>query len=261
MLVSFLNDRAHILDMSVKPTTLALAAGFALVVAALVYRGASPEEIAAVDVGPAAAPGQQVAGASGSGRTTRPPSERDGAVMVDDAMGGRLDAARLFELGFAGGLVIDEDTRSAIEAVLNSLPADPTDADLKRLEETLRAGLPREEAERAMKLFTDYRAYTHDIVAQMQPQGIPGNMQELNAFFDQMESLKRRHFDEPTAKALFGEHDAYARITMEASIVEMDASLTPEQKKARIDALRQKLPPEQRQRIPVAGEGASQASS
>lgn len=261
MLAAFLNDRAHLLDMSVKPATLALAAGAVLVIAALAYRGSSPEGGSAVDGGAPGASSQQAVEASASGRTTRPPSERSGAVMVEDAMGGRLDAARLFELGFAGGLVIDEDTRSAIEAVLNSLPQDPSDEDLKRLENTLRAGLPREEAERAMKLFTDYRAYNHDIVAQMQPQGIPGNLQELNAFFDQMESLKRRHFDEATAKALFGEHDAWARITMEASIVEMDASLTPEQKKARIDALRQKLPPDQRQRIPVGGEGASQASS
>jgi hypothetical protein len=253
MLGSFLNDRALTLDMpKLNPLPLALVAGVALLAGAIAYRSASPESDDVTATATAAGAGSGSAAAQPGARSgvAHLPSERPDALMISDASGARIDAARLFELGFAGGLVIDQDTRSAIEAVLNTMPPEPSDEDLKRLERTLRNGLPREDAERAMKLFTDYRAYTQDIAQQMQPQGIPRNVQEMNTFFDQMQSLQRRHFGEATATALFGPHDQYARIEMEAGFVEQDPNLSPEQKKNQIDALRARLPPDQRQRIP-----------
>lgn len=250
-----------------KPFPIALTVGAVLVVAAIVYANWTPGPEAP------AAPAAGVAGTSpgaGGGRVAGGPgaqgADASATVTVSDAVLGNLDASRLFELGFAGGLVIDRDTRSAIEAVLNSMPENPTDQDLQRLERTLRQGLPREDAEKAIKLFTDYRAYTRDVTTQMQPQGIPRNLQEANAFFDQMESIRRRHFDEPTASALFGPYDAYARATMTASFIVQDESLTLEQKKERLDAIRAQLPPDQRSLIPqpdgtVAAQPTSQPAS
>ncbi|WOB09341.1 lipase secretion chaperone [Piscinibacter gummiphilus] len=179
------------------------------------------------------------------------------SVMVADASGATLDAARLFELGFAGGLVIDRDTRAVIEAVLNSMPEHPSAADLQRLERTLREGLPREDAERALKLFGSYRDYTADVRQQMEPLGVPRNLQEMNAFFDQMEAIKHRHFDTATAQALFGAADMHARVSMEAMFVDQDPSLTLEQKKQRLDELRARLPPEQQSLIPQPSQPAS----
>jgi lipase chaperone LimK len=185
------------------------------------------------------------------------------AVTVSDAMGTTMDASRLFELGFAGGLVIDKDTRASIEALLNSLPEDLSEADLARLERTLREGLPKEDAEKAFKLIRDYRSYTQDIRDEMQPKGIPGNMQEAKAFFDQMDAVKRRHFDAATANALFGQADTYARLSMEAMFVQQDNGLTAAQKKAQLDALRAQLPADQKSLIPelVPEPSASQPAS
>ncbi|MBC7991643.1 MAG: hypothetical protein H7Z15_00170, partial [Rhizobacter sp.] len=184
-------------------------------------------------------------------------------VTVSDAMGATMDASRLFELGFAGGLVIDKDTRASVEALLNSMPEDLSETDLARLERTLREGLPKEDAEKAYKLITDYRSYTKDIRDEMQPKGIPGNMQEARTFFDQMEAVKRRHFDEATANALFGQADFYARLSMEAMFVQQDTTLTDEQKKAQLDALRAQLPADQKSLIPQDGPppAASQPAS
>lgn len=243
-----------------KASSIALVAGVALVAGAIGYQFLSPEPVGspagvgAPSTAPGAMPGQPAAG-SGAGAAQSP-----SAVTVVDALGGKLDAARLFELGFAGGLVIDRDTRAAIEAVLNSMPDEPTEQDLARLERTLREGLPKDDADKAIKLFTDYRAFTTAVQDEIQPMGIPNNMQEANVFFDRMDALKRRHFDDATASALFGQHDANARITMEAMFVEQDNSLTPEQKKERLDALRAKLPPDQQSLIPQPG-GASQPAS
>lgn len=244
-----------------KPLAFALVAAASLLVASIAYRSLSSEP-ATLDAASASSSGAHRVNGSASfdanGATTR----ADAAFAIRDASGLTLDAARLFELGFAGGLVIDKDTRAVIEAVLNSMPERPSEQDLQRLERTLREGLPREDAEKAMQLFSSYRDYTADVRQQMEPAGIPRNLQEMNAFFDQVESLKRRHFDEATSNALFGHHDAHARVTMEAMFVEQDSSLTLERKKERLDALRAKLPADQQSLIPQpASAGASQVSS
>lgn len=245
---------------TLKPSLLALAGGLVLVAAAIGYQFWSPAPAGL----PAGATGSSAVSGALPGQPTAaggvPSASSTGAVTVVDALGGKLDAARLFELGFGGGLLIDRDTRAVIEAVLNSMPDEPTEQDLARLERTLREGLPKDDADKAIKLFTDYRTYTTAVQEEMQPLGIPGNLQEANVFFDRMDALKRRHFDDATAQALFGQHDTHARITMEAMFVEQDGSLTPEQRKERLDALRARLPPEQRSLIPAPG-GASQPAS
>ncbi len=240
-----------------KPLPVFLVLAVAFVAVAVGYRVWTPEPL---DVAPLAATAPHAGGA-----LRGPANEPTGAsaaaasssVMVADASGANLDAARLFELGFAGGLVIDRDTRAVIEAVLNSMPEQPSADDLQRLERTLREGLPREDAERALKLFGSYRDYTADVRRQMEPLGVPRNLQEMNAFFDQMEAIKQRHFDAATAQALFGPADMHARVSMEAMFVDQDPSLTLEQKKQRLDELRAKLPPDQRSLIPEPSQPAS----
>lgn len=242
---------------SFKPLPVSLVLAATLVVVAVGYRAWTPD---APDV---ATSGGASAGAAGTPRgpsgaqTGSAATGSPSAVLVADASGATLDAARLFELGFAGGLVIDRDTRAVIEAVLNSMPEQPSAEDLQRLERTLREGLPREDAEKALKLFGSYRSYTADIRQQMEPLGVPRNLQEMNTFFDQMESIKRRHFDDTTAQALFGAADMHARVSMEAMFVDQDPSLSLEQKKARLDELRAKLPPEQQSLIPQPSQPAS----
>jgi lipase chaperone LimK len=161
-----------------------------------------------------------------------------------------MDASRLFELGFAGGLVIDKDTRASIDALLKAMPENLSEADLARLERTLREGLPSDDAEKAFKLVRDYRAYAQDLRDEKPPEGIPTNLQEARFFFDQMEALKRKHFDAATANALFGQADTAARLAMEAKFVQQDDELTAEQKKGQLDALRAQLPADQRALIP-----------
>ena len=213
----------------------------------------SSAEVTAANAHTAAAGGARPASGAGAAAPW--------AVTVSDAMGLTLDASRLFQLGFAGGLVIDADTRASIEAVINSMPDPPSADDLARLERTLREGLPREDAEKALKLMTDYRHYTEDVRNEMQPKGIPNSMEEARAFFDQMDAVKRRHFDDATANALFGQADNHARLTMEAMFVQQDTGLSPEQKKARLDALRAQLPADQKSLIPAAEPAASQPAS
>ncbi|HET7794663.1 MAG TPA: lipase secretion chaperone [Rhizobacter sp.] len=222
------------------------------------WRSEADDAAAAVGPAPAASPAL-VAGPSTSSTATG--GAADGAVTISDAMGLTMDAARLFQLGFGGGLVVDADTRASIEALVNALPPEPSAQDLERLERTLRAGLPKEEAEKAYKLVNGYRSYTREVQREMMPLGIPQTREQAAAFFDQMDSVKRRHFDGATAQALFGDDDRYARLSMEASFVQMDGALSPDQKRQAIEALRAQLPADKREMIPPFDAAASQPSS
>ena len=141
------------------------------------------------------------------------------------------------------------------------MPENPSTDDLARLEHALRAGLPKEAAEKAFKIFTDYRAYRQDVQREMLPKGIPTSLQEAHQFFDQMEAFKRSHLDAATSEALFDKHDEYARLTMEAMFVQQDAGLTPAQKTQQLDALRAKLPADQQSLIPREVEPAQTPAS
>ena len=174
----------------------------------------------------------------------RPAAARQSAPgrALADLGGTTLDAARLFELGFAGGLVIDPQTRTALEILMADMGDPPTPQDLQRIEDALRKGLPAREAEQAIRLVRDYRAYVNEMEQQIAPRGIPATVQEMNALFDDMAAVRQRHFDAGTADALFGAHEVYARYAMEASLIEQDESLSGPARQEQLDRLREQLP-------------------
>lgn len=195
-------------------------------------------------------PGSSLAAAATPASTpvARPTGPRR---ALADLGGAPLDAARLFELGFAGGLVIDPQTRTALEILMADMGEPPTPQDLQRIEDALRKGLPPREAEQAIRLVHDYRAYVDEMEQQIAPRGIPGNVQEMNALFDDMAAVRQRHFDTSTADALFGAHEAYARYAMEASFIEQDESLSGPARQEQLDRLREQLPEAAKALLPV----------
>jgi lipase chaperone LimK len=202
----------------------------------------------------AAAPVPARGAASGAAQPAAAPQAGPGSagpgVSLADLGSTRLDAARLFELGFAGGLVIDQDTRVALEILMADMADPPTAQDMQRIEDALRQGLPAREAAQAVGLLRSYRSYVGDIEQQISPRGIPANVQEMNALFNDMAAVRLRHFDPATADALFGAHEAYARYSMEASFIEQDPSLDGPARQERLDRLREQLPPEVKALVP-----------
>ena len=176
-----------------------------------------------------------------------------------DLMGLTVDAARLFEIGYAGGLSIDGRTRETLEILLSNLPQEPSAEDLERLEWTLRDGLPAADAQKAIALFHGYRAYLKDMRSEYLRLGIPTNRDEAQAFFAQMEAVQRRHFGADTAEAVFGDELRHGRLVMEASFVAQDDSLSPPERQERLRALRAQLPPELQDSIPEEAAAAASA--
>ncbi len=176
-----------------------------------------------------------------------------------DPMSPKFDASRLFEIGYAGGLKIDSETQRKLDEVLASMGDDPTEADMAKLERTLREGLPREDAEKALKLVKGYRGYVGEVKKDFEAHGVPMDRTSVDAMFQRMEANQRQHFDNDTAQALFGQQLKEGRIVMEAALVEQDRNLSWEEKKERLDALRKQLPPEKANSIvePAKPEGTA----
>lgn len=155
------------------------------------------------------------------------------------------EAVRRFELGFGGGVVVNEDTRRTVEMALSALSDPPTEQELRQLQATLAASLTADDVRRAMALTRGYAAYTAEMRQEVPVGPAPTTLAEFDALAARIEGIRRRHFDADTAYALFGPHDGYARIVLQASLVETDPRLSGEEKLAQLAALRELLPKEQ----------------
>lgn len=168
------------------------------------------------------------------------------------------DPARVFDLGYAGGLVIDPGTITALDRLHTLLGENPTPDDIAKLENKLREGLPREEAEKAINLFRGYRTYNTAMREEVMQMGIPQTRAEADALIARMEAVQRRSFDQPAVDAMFGEQNKLSRTVLDAALIQMDPNLTHAQKREQLDALRATVPEAQRNSIPeMPAEAAS----
>jgi hypothetical protein len=195
---------------------------------------------------PPQAPTQSLGTAPSAQLSTSKPSAAAsaGEEIID------IDPARYFDIGYSGGLVVDESLRAKLDAVVTSLPENPTPADLAKLEFQLRQGLPKEDAEKAIKLVHAYRSYSKDMRAEMMRGNIPQTQEQAQELVATMVAIQRRNFDEATVQTMFGQQNALSRVTLQASIVTQDPALSYADKKARLDALRAQLPADRRELIP-----------
>ncbi len=180
------------------------------------------------------------------GSAPRQAASADNSKVVEiDLMGNKLDASRLFDLGFAGGLNIDQETRSTLDTLLMNMSDTPAAQEIEKLEWTLRNGLPKDDAEKAIKMFHGYRAYLGDMKGELQQMGIPDTPAAVGAYFDQLAVLQRRHFDDATATALFAQENQNARLVMQAALINQNEALSESDKKEQLDQLRAQLPQDQ----------------
>lgn len=179
------------------------------------------------------------------------------ALVEVDVLGSRMDVSRLFQLGFGGGLNVDADTRATLDTLLIQMSDPPTQQESEKLEYTLRQGLPKEEAEKALKMLQGYRSYQADLRNEGPQLGIPETAQSVDDYFAKVSLIQRRHFDEATASALFSQDIRNARAVMMAAVIDQNPNLSAAQKKEQIDALRADLPPDQRGIVPEPSAGAA----
>ena len=182
-----------------------------------------------------------VEGAATQTAGAAPPSAKPRAVTHNDAFD---QAARLLELGVAGDLSVDANTRGALDVLLASLGNPPTAAELQGLEDALRRAMPGEAATQAIALVRSYASYTSAAAADSAAQQAPTTLDELKALLDKTIALRRKHFDANMAQALFGAEEALSGHALAVQAIEADPQLSYAEKSARIKTLRDQLPPE-----------------
>ena len=191
----------------------------------------SPESEPTTTAGPASD--------DGAARFDTPPAPLAGQDHRSDPL---AQAVQLFHIGYAGGLQLDEETRAALDTLVNSLPEVPTAADLAQVEKALRLSLPHEDAERALTLVHGYIGYRADVSGLLAAAPPPANADELHQLFAQVDAIQRRHFTPDAEQALFGPGAREGRALLEIMTVQQDATLTDAQKQERINALRKDMP-------------------
>lgn len=160
------------------------------------------------------------------------------------------DPARVFDLGFSGGLVVDGSTVTALDRLQSLLGENPTPEDIARLEHQLRQGLPREDADKAIKLFHGYRGYTREMTTEVMAMGVPQTREAAGALLARIDAVQHRHFDAGAADAMFADQNRLSKAVLDAALVQMDTSLSNPQKQERLDAIKRTLPESQQHAIP-----------
>jgi hypothetical protein len=228
------------------PVTAVAIALLVIVVAAGAWytmRGTDPDSPARVlaSAPPSAAP------VAGSGQAPTARAALPGAP-VEPAPAD--DPARVFDLGFSGGLVIDASTVTALDRLQSLLGENPTPEDVARLENQLRQGLPREDADKAIRLLQGYRSYNQSMRTEVMEMGVPQTREAADALLTRIEAVQRRNFDPASADAMFADQNRLSKAVLDASLVQMDTSLTNAQKQQQLDAIKRTLPEAQQHAIP-----------
>lgn len=228
------------------PVTAMLIAAVVIVTAFVAWLATSGPDGPEFPIGDPPAPGvRPAAPATTAMRPVLPGVPADGPAATPPE-----DPARVFDLGFAGGLLIDASTVSALDRLQAGLGDNPTPEALARLEQQLREGLPREDADKAIRLFNGYRAYSHEMRTEVMALGVPQTREAADALLARMTAVQHRHFDAASADAMFGDQNRLSKVVLDASLVQNDPGLSDAQKKTRLDALRYTLPENQRHVVP-----------
>jgi hypothetical protein len=184
----------------------------------------------------------------------RPTPAPPAADALDEALG---DMARLFELGIAGDLHVDVDTKAALELLVAEIQRQRVPDVLRRIDTSLRAGLPTQAAEEALAMVHNYLAYTQSSARAARNRPLPDSVEAWRAQLNEDLALRGRFFDPATQQALFGPQEAYTRYAMEVHAINADPQLSQAAKTQRIRALYEQLEPE----AAAIGEPPSQAGA
>lgn len=146
-----------------------------------------------------------------------------------------------FRADASGTLLLDDATRMRLDILLASLPKHATQHERQAMEAEAVAGLPPAAAEQATHVLQTYIAYS-SAEAELLAAENSSPAARPEETLEKLAALRRRHLGLDIAQALFGAQELQARYGLQLAALEADASLTAQQKLARIEAMQQALP-------------------
>jgi lipase chaperone LimK len=183
---------------------------------------------------------------SPTGRSMRSPvaAEQDNSPTIADdpsapsTTTSGTDPTGTFRIDATGNLIIDEQTRLNMEALLARTDA----ADLPELHQEIAQTLAPAAATAATALLDRYQNYSKAQRQAYPPGGAPATEEAALAELDGLHALRVAHFGSDIARALYGAEEALTRSLIELMRLEKDQSLTMEEKAARAQQLYDTLP-------------------
>jgi lipase chaperone LimK len=157
---------------------------------------------------------------------------------AQSAMRPTTDPTGTFRTDDTGKLIIDEQTRLNMEALL----ARTDSADLPKVQEAITQTLPTAAAAEASALLDRYQNYSKAQRQAYPPGAAPATEEGALAELDGLHALRVAHFGSDIAHALYGAEEALTRSLIELMRLEKDQSLTMEEKAARAQQLYDTLP-------------------
>jgi lipase chaperone LimK len=148
------------------------------------------------------------------------------------------DPTGTFRIDSTGKLIIDEQTRLNMEALLARTDA----ADLLKVQEEVTQALPPAAAADASALLDRYQNYSKAQRQAYPPGAAPATEEAALAELEGLHALRIAHFGSEIAQALYGAEEALTRSLIELMRLEKDQSLTLEEKAARAQQLYDTLP-------------------
>lgn len=161
----------------------------------------------------------------------REPDPNQGASSDDPVT---HDPDKVFRIDASGRLIVDEQTRFNMEALL----ARTDRGDLPRAQQEIADSLPPAAASEALALLERYDTYQQAQREAYPPGVAPANEEAALAELDGLHALRVAHFGADVAKKLYGAEEDLARSLIETMRQEKDQSLTMEEKAARAQRLR-----------------------
>ena len=155
-----------------------------------------------------------------------------------------LDLGELLRPDGSGDLPLDARTLMGLQVLYRQLPRDDGDDTMAHAAEQLREALPSPAWRTALELLRSYRDYQRERQVRF-PQGSePRGPEAARARLEHLAALRRRHFSEREAEALFGTDEAHSRYYLDAMEIQQDPDLDEQERRQRIEQLRAALPDE-----------------
>lgn len=156
----------------------------------------------------------------------------------DDEMLTQAALEEMFTVDGQGQLIIDHDTKSALDALWwNWLSDAESGLPLEIVQKKLKVAVPGEAGERASDLLASYQGYQLELAAGALSSAQQDSDAELEQQLQRQLVVRQRHFDSVTAGMLFGAEDRYLRYLLAAMKLEADETLSARQKEALLQEL------------------------
>lgn len=167
------------------------------------------------------------------------------AVAVPQTLPGSLRGTEVdgvFQVDGNGNLLITEDIRNIFDYFLSTLGEEPLKQSLARLRSYIDSQLPAPAKDQAHELLNQYLKYKHELISL--EQNLP-QTPDLNTLMQREQavlSLRQQLFSQEVQQVFFGDEQTLNQFTLNRLVTLHDATLTDEQKTARVQQLRDQLP-------------------